>query len=95
MLLITLPNFRLIDVYRKCVVPAPGKCHYLALSYVWGSVLEPNKLHIASNSIQSLGEEGILSTPALPATIADATEVCRQPNERFLGLIVQCCCTRE
>ena len=31
-------HFRLVDVKRKCIVPAPAGSTYIALSYVWGSV---------------------------------------------------------
>lgn len=72
-----------IDVERACVVTAPERCQYIALSYVWGPPQE-GQVEATKASIEQLRKPGSFSGDDMPATIRDAMLVCRELGERFL-----------
>lgn len=84
-----LDTFRVIDVQRRCVIKAPAKCQFLALSYVWGGVKQPLLLRA---NIEALSTEWALDLvkPRLPGTIRDAVQLCSQLNERYLWVDSLC-----
>ncbi|CAK7239733.1 MAG: hypothetical protein STHCBS139747_001168 [Sporothrix thermara] len=65
----------MIDVQALSIVPCPERCRYLALSYVWGSIVP---------------QEGALQRGTLPPTIADAIEATRQLGIRYLWVDALC-----
>ena len=76
-------HFRVIDVQRECLVPAPciRNLSYVALSYVWGCV---TKLLLSKDNIMDLMEPGSITADRLPKTIADAMELCDRMGQRYL-----------
>lgn len=76
------PGFRVIDVEKFCVVPAPPLCEYVALSYVWGD--KPGQFQAKSSNIGLLECHGSLSKPEVPTTIKDAMYVCSCLNKKYL-----------
>ncbi|EIW87340.1 HET-domain-containing protein, partial [Coniophora puteana RWD-64-598 SS2] len=85
-------SVRMLDVVDMALVPAPPKCRYLSLSYVWGSAAECNHRSYCTNSAnlarrsRRCGVE--LST--LPATISDAVLLARELDERYLWIDALC-----
>lgn len=92
--------FRLIDVQKGCLVEAPVDCHYVALSYVWGSVKQVMLNKVTQKLLEqegSIGAEGLkdlkggyislkphLAGRVVPRTIRDAILLCRLLKERYL-----------
>jgi hypothetical protein len=60
----------------------------VALSYVWGDLESPIKLH--KDNLKSWGINGSLSALKLPKTIADAIELARDLKEHFLWVDTLC-----
>ncbi|KAH8122268.1 hypothetical protein LI328DRAFT_136779 [Trichoderma asperelloides] len=52
-------QFRVIDIYRRCITVAPENCQYMALSSVWGAVDQPK---LTVDMSDKLAEEGGLAT---------------------------------
>lgn len=76
------PQFlRFIDVKRGCIVDAPPKCRYIALSYVWGA--DQNGRSTKGN-IGQLREEHGLKNSNLPKTILDSINLVSALGERYL-----------
>ncbi|KAF2099228.1 HET-domain-containing protein [Rhizodiscina lignyota] len=80
------PTLRfLIDTANKCLVSAPPKCSYIALSYVWGQVecLKATSANLAvlceSHSLNQATVKG-----KIPKTIMDAMYVVESLGERYL-----------
>ncbi|PLB39993.1 HET domain-containing protein [Aspergillus candidus] len=76
------PGFRLIDTLKKCVLRAPPRCQYAALSYVWGGGSGPD-LEATADNIATLEQEGSL-LQSLPQTIEDAIIACAKLGVRYL-----------
>lgn len=57
---------------------------FAALSYVWGQNPDPSKLKAELSNIERLERDGGVDTSMLPATIADAFEVCRHLDIDYL-----------
>lgn len=76
--------FRLIDVRRKRLTVGNIRYRFAALSYVWGQNPNPSKLKAELSNIELLERDGGVDTSMLPATIADAFEVCRQLDIDYL-----------
>lgn len=81
----------LVDVTRQCLVQAPEKCSYVALSYVWG---DRATLKAVRNNVSRLQETGSLSmnhlaTP-IAKTIRDAMGVVGLLGERYLWVDTLC-----
>ncbi|KAA8909376.1 heterokaryon incompatibility protein-domain-containing protein [Sphaerosporella brunnea] len=81
--------FRLIDVCRQCLVRAPKKCKYLALSYVWGRV---DSLNTVKKNVQAFEKRGGLARvrDRIPKTIADAMELTQRLGMRYLWVDSLC-----
>ena len=78
-----LPStFRLIDVQAGCVIDAPVKPVYFALSYVWGP--PRNDLYATSTNITGLKEKHSFERQALPQTILDAMKLVSELGGRYL-----------
>lgn len=75
-------GFRVIDIEKACVVPAPPFCEYIALSYVWGAASQPFQATLSN--IGLLECDGSLLKPEVPATIKDAMYACSRLNKRYL-----------
>lgn len=82
-------RFKVIDVYRRCIVDAPSDCSYIVLSYVWGGVTQ---FKLTADSISFLTLERGLDTvwSKLPTTIRDAIIVCEKLEERYLWIDALC-----
>jgi hypothetical protein len=74
---------RVIDVKRGCVVDAPQKCRYVALSYVWGDV---EQLCLTRTTYDKLSERDSIRDTSIQVaqTIRDALYVCNASGERYL-----------
>jgi hypothetical protein len=81
-------DMRVIDVDKMLVTSAPKSCKYVALSYVWGDLESPIKLH--KDNLKSWGINGSLSALKLPKTIADAIKLARDLKEHFLWVDTLC-----
>jgi hypothetical protein len=77
-----VPGFQVIDCKTRQVVPATIRCHYVALSYVWGSSL-------ANGTYQKHNKESLLQEN-LPKTIEDAIIVTLQLGFRYLWVDYYC-----
>jgi hypothetical protein len=78
-----IPNFVLIDVHKHCLIDAPMRCRYAALSYVWGHqpFFNLTKLNVSRlRQPRSLKNHRTLT----PKTIYDAIHFVRQIREHFL-----------
>ena len=81
----------LVDVTRQCLVPAPEKCSYVALSYVWG---DQTALKASCSNMSRLQQTGSLlinhlATP-VARTIRDAMGVVKLLAERYLWVDTLC-----
>ncbi|RBR11246.1 uncharacterized protein FIESC28_09130 [Fusarium coffeatum] len=74
---ISIPQFRLIDIKKKCVVQVDGSKRppFATLSYVWG---RKPFLRLVKANIDELEEEGCLERLELPPTIQDAITICEE-----------------
>jgi hypothetical protein len=74
-----------------CIVYAPLRCRYLALSYVWG-VRKEVRLVLTSHNEETLMQPGALSNAqiSIPNTIMDAISVVRKLRERYLWVDSLC-----
>ncbi|KAF4635232.1 hypothetical protein G7Y89_g2875 [Cudoniella acicularis] len=81
----------LIDVTRQCLVPAPEKCSYVALSYVWG---DQTTLKTTKSNMSRLQQIGSLSMNHLATliakTIRDAIRLVVLLAERYLWVATLC-----
>ncbi|KAI5777175.1 heterokaryon incompatibility protein-domain-containing protein [Geopyxis carbonaria] len=85
----SLPFFRLIDVKRWCIVPAPRTCKYYALSYVWGRV---ENFTARRENVALLERRGGLRQVKnkIPATIKDAMKLVDKLGGRYLWVDSLC-----
>jgi hypothetical protein len=82
-----LKDLLVIDVQRACVVDAPDRCRYVALSYCWGTA--PMLRHLLGNSA-TLRKDGALADSTTLATIRDAIELVKGVGERYLWIDALC-----
>ena len=82
-------NFRLIDTWTRCVVPAPTDCKYLVLSYVWGSV---DVFKLTQANLMLLQTSGGLTKvwSILPKTIRDTITVTLVLSFRYIWIDSLC-----
>jgi hypothetical protein len=94
-----LPNknfgFRVIDVAKNQVVPAPAGCEYIALSYVWGNAvpftLRKADIAFSSDSTPTFENSYVsLDRNSLPQTIQDAMFVVATIGKRYLWVDSLC-----
>jgi hypothetical protein len=91
-----LSTFKVIDVEKRLVVPAPKDAPYVALSYVWGQaeMYKARKQDFIFSKKRS--HDGCsakvlpLDAVTLPATVEDAIRVVRQLGQRFLWIDAIC-----
>ena len=85
------PKFtlRVIDVGNRCIIDAPSRCQFVALSYVWGSA---NQLKLEEKNTARLRSAGGLSDDLadIPKTIKDAMYLCERLGERYLWVEALC-----
>lgn len=76
-------ELRLVDILDNCIIPAPARCRYVALSYVWGQI---ETLSVFRDNFRELEVPGALSSriESVPETIKDAMQVVRDLGERYL-----------
>ncbi|QPC78200.1 hypothetical protein HYE68_008952 [Fusarium pseudograminearum] len=86
---IEIPQFRLIDVERMCImqVDALKRPLYATLSYVWGS--KPF-LRLVKANMKDLQEPGCLNTLTLPCTIRDAIAICVKLHIKYIWIDSLC-----
>jgi hypothetical protein len=80
-------SFRLIDVERLCVIEAPFRCRYFALSYVWGDF---PTFQCKTENVASLREQNSFSKFTIPRTIQDAITLVSSIGERYLWVDTVC-----
>ena len=82
------PRLRFIDVERRCIVDSKSDNQsYVALSYVWGLA---NHALLTNSTNDEYRREGALTESRLPRTIADAIEVTKCLDERYLWIDSLC-----
>lgn len=80
--------FRVIDVQERRLTSISATDRYVALSYVWGSVIDSTKLLATLSNFDELHQvDGLVQ---LPATIEDAVEICKSIEERYLWVDSLC-----
>ena len=82
-----IPGLRLIDVKNLCVIKAPSKCEYCALSYCWGQ--SANFICTRSN-VKSLEFPAALVLDRLPRTIRHAIQITGALGVRYLWVDALC-----
>lgn len=84
-------DFRVIDVDAMCIVYAPPRCRYIALSYMWGT-RNKSRLVLTTRNEDSLMQPGALinTRDSIPNTILDAISVVRRLQERYLWVDSLC-----
>lgn len=84
-------DFRVVDVDTMCIVYAPLRCRYIALSYVWGT-RKKSRLVLTSHNEETLMQPGALANARvlIPNTILDAITVVRKLRERYLWVDSLC-----
>ncbi|KAM0263417.1 hypothetical protein ACHAQJ_001273 [Trichoderma viride] len=82
-------QLRVIDTVRRCIIVAPEKCQYMALSYVLGAVDQPT---LTVDILDKLAEEGGLAIiwPKMSQTVRDAIIFCESLGERYLWIDALC-----
>jgi hypothetical protein len=84
-------DFRLIDVHDMCIIYAPRRCRYIALSYVWGNA-QDGRLLLNHKNEDLLMQSGALSKAqaSIPNTIFDAMALVHGLQERYLWVDSLC-----
>ncbi|KAK4461296.1 heterokaryon incompatibility protein-domain-containing protein [Cladorrhinum samala] len=80
----------LIDVERRCVVPAEIGSRYAALSYRWFPSPQRRYLQLETGTLASLQVEGALDRDDFPKSILDAISLCSLLGERYLWVDQLC-----
>ncbi|KAI0186957.1 heterokaryon incompatibility, partial [Xylaria flabelliformis] len=81
------PGFRVIDVWRECVVLEPKKfCEYVALSYQWAAATtaDETRQKIKLNGDNWLEKLGCMLLDRLPEVIEDVIQSCRDIEQKYL-----------
>ncbi|KAH8880426.1 HET-domain-containing protein, partial [Thozetella sp. PMI_491] len=88
---VSIPLFRVIDVYEDKIVIAPKFCRYVALSYVWGGI-DNYQTTKSNKSHDPLTEDEIIPfrRKRFPKTIRDALRVTKMIGERYLWVDALC-----
>lgn len=77
-----------IDVKRRCIVPAPPNSDFVALSYVWGP--SNTKRLTRQNHHNLIDKEGALKEAETPATVWDAIQVTEALGQRYCWIDALC-----
>ncbi|KAK0741827.1 heterokaryon incompatibility protein-domain-containing protein [Apiosordaria backusii] len=77
----------LVDISRRCLVPAQPSYSYVCLSYVWGG---SNQFTTQLNIIGKLQQPNSLSSVPLAKTIVHAMAVAEMAGERYLWVDALC-----
>jgi hypothetical protein len=81
----------LVDVNRKCIVPARRGMPYVALSYVWG---KSGNFRAVQSNVRQLQKPGALASSVqdcvVPRTIQDAMTVVTHLHEQYLWVDALC-----
>lgn len=82
-------NFRVIDVFHKCITIIPRNARYIALSYVWGQV---GTYRLLKGNMRDLMKPKGLSRvwEHVPLTIRDAISFTEAIGERYLWVDTLC-----
>ncbi|KAF0329959.1 hypothetical protein GQ607_002726 [Colletotrichum asianum] len=84
-----IPNFRVIDVRRRCIISMPSSIKYVALSYVWGQV-DTYRL-LKSNMNELMKSEGLKRVwTHIPWTVRDAISFTESIGEKYLWVDTLC-----
>lgn len=78
---------RVIDVIRLRVVPAPKRCRYVALSYVWGG---RQRWTLRDGNDRFFRNDGTVERRRCSKTIWDAIQLCQNVGERYLWVDALC-----
>lgn len=84
-------DFRVIDVNAMCIIYAPPRCRYIALSYMWGT-RKKNRLVLTTRNEDTLMQPGALTNTrdSIPNTILDAISVVQKLRGRYLWVDSLC-----
>jgi hypothetical protein len=82
-------ELKFIDVVHHCIVDAPPKVRYFALSYMWGGVAQ---MLLTTENGADLSSPGSLQKPwgMIPAVIQDAIHFVAALQERYLWVDSLC-----
>lgn len=78
---------RVIDVIRLRVVPAPKRCRYVALSYVWGG---RQRWALRGTNERFFRNDGTVEPKRCSKSIWDAILLCQAIGERYLWVDALC-----
>ncbi|CAA7263550.1 unnamed protein product [Cyclocybe aegerita] len=85
-----LEVLRVIDVQDQCITEATRDTRYIALSYVWGTVIPAARLQRDNAAVLS-AQGGLLTVrDRLPRTIVDAINLVASVGERYLWIDSLC-----
>ncbi|KAI5799809.1 heterokaryon incompatibility protein-domain-containing protein [Geopyxis carbonaria] len=82
-------QLRVIDVVEMRLIPAVG-LRYVALSYVWGQVVDVDRYKTTKANFEARTKEGGLAQVVFPRTIRDSIALVRLLGERFLWVDAVC-----
>ena len=87
----TIPNFRLIDISKGCVVTADPGDEYAAMSYVWG---QAKRLLLSRETCDRLTSPGALSSGKsdVPQTFQDSLLVENRLGISYIRIDALCIC---
>ena len=86
-----LRTLRMVDVEEMCVVDAPGKCRYLALSYVWRKARGGIFTLKRGNKTALMTRGGLFPARwSIPDTVWDAVQFVKGIRERYLWVDSLC-----
>ena len=86
-----LRTMRMVDVEEMCVVDAPGKCRYLALSYVWRKARGGIFTLKRGNKTALMTRGGLFPARwSIPDTVWDAVQFVKGIRERYLWVDSLC-----
>lgn len=83
------PDMLVIDIHDQCLAKLPLDSRYVALSYVWGGVKQPET---TLTTLHTFSQQGALARirSALPKVIIDAMAFATSLGERYLWVDVLC-----
>jgi hypothetical protein len=80
----------LVDLERRCIVPAQEGCRYTALSCRWFPSSKGPSMQLRKTTAAVLQEEGALSGDGFPKSILDAISPCSLLREGYLWIDQLC-----